>query len=180
MPVNASAIYNSIRMTTVKAPSVVIDWKVVVFFIIPTIVMILLAFMLITALKRKSKQSVLLRFRADGDVELTKLVIENKLFKMGKKPYLINKLRPLHYRDGIWGTKPFYMFKDDIPIGLHIQDNFVQISSDTLDEFMEQKVLKTLMTPQSNKSDMIAGIMIGIVIGIVIAIAAFAMKIIKV
>jgi hypothetical protein len=177
---NASALYDEIRRTAVKAITPAVDWKIVIYYLIPVGVMIAMAVMMIGALKRKSKESKVLFFRADGDVELKSIVIENKLFKMGDKPYYINKLRPLHFRAGIWGTKPFYMFKDDVPLGLQVKDEAVVVSSDTLKEFMEQKVLKVLMTPQGNKSDMIAGIMIGAVIGIVLAIAAFALKVIKV
>jgi large-conductance mechanosensitive channel len=174
---------NEIRLAglkTAQATATVVNWKTVVYIFVPFALLFLIIFMLIATLRKKSRETKVLYFITESEVELLSLEIKDKQFMIGTKGYMIDKVKPLHYRDGIWGTKPFYMLHRDSPIALELDSEKIRLSSDTFDDALNNRTLKEFLNMKTSKEGIVMGIAIGTVIGIALTVIAFSTKVLKI
>jgi hypothetical protein len=179
MPVNMTQIIAQMKTSAVHTATKVFDWKTILYLYLPTLGAIAITTSVIHYLRKKSKTSKLLYFTNDNEAELVDIEINDKLFSYKNKKYYVDKARPAYIADGIFGKKPLYIVKNDVPLTLTISDDKIILSSDTLEEFLNMKLIKQLMTPQEANEKLFMGLAIGAVLGIILTVAAYATKVMK-
>lgn len=179
MPVNMTQILAQMKMSTTHAATIVFDWKTILYLYLPTLGAIAVTASVINYVRKKSKASKLLYFTNDNEAELVDIEIKDKLFNYRGKKYYVDKARPAYIADGIFGKKPLYIVKNDVPLTLSVEKDKIILSSDTLKEFLNMKLIKQLMTPQEANEKLFMGLAMGAVLGIILTVAAYATKVMK-
>ena len=179
MPMNITELMLELRQSTQRAATTVFDWKTILYLYLPTLAAIAVTTSIIHYIRKKSKTSKLLYFTNDNETELVDVEINDKIFMYKGKKYYVDKARPCYISAGMFGKKPLYIVKNDVPLTLTINKDEIVLSSDTLEEFLNMKLIKQLMTPQEANEKLFMGIAIGVVLGIIIAVVGYATKVIK-
>jgi len=179
MPTNMTELFAELQRGAAKTASAAFDWKTILYLYLPTVAAVAITTSVIHYIRKKSRTSKLLYFTNDNEAELVDIEINDKIFEYRGKKYYVDKVRPCYINTGMFGKKPLYLIKNDIPLTLSIDNDKIVLSSDTLEEFLNMKLIKQLMTPQEANEKLFMGLAIGVVLGIIIAVIAYATKVIK-
>ena len=180
MPVDYQSILGEIAAQNTAQASLPL-WQIVLYVVVPFALAIIAILSFLVLIRKKSKESVVLTFIGEDVAEINRPVIQSKRFSLGMKTYDLGKVKPLHFRDGIWGTKPFYMIHEDTPVSLFLdrEEKKIKISSGTYKDAIENSTLKDFLTMKTSNEGMIMGIAIGVVVGVILAVIGYATKVIK-